>query len=82
MPMICVTVHLHTVLQRSTAEGPVRKLPVTLPPGSTLADLIEHLGIEFPTESLLHVVNGRLAQLDQTLHDGDKVNLMPAMSGG
>lgn len=80
--MITVTVHLHTVLQRQTPEGLVRELPVTLPPESTMETLVTHLGIEFPAESLLHVVNGRIAELSQILHDGDTVNLMPAISGG
>jgi hypothetical protein len=33
-------------------------------------------------ENLLLVVNGRMAELTQTLQSGDKVNLMPAISGG
>ncbi len=74
--------HLHTVLQRPTPDGLVSRVQVTLPARSTLNDLVAHLEIDFPAASMLHVVNGRLAELDQVLHDGDQVNLMPAISGG
>jgi sulfur carrier protein ThiS len=77
-----VVVHLHTVLQRQTPEGLVSKLEVSLAPESTLQDLLTHLEIEFPVDSMLLVVNGRLAEVDYVLRDGDQVNLMPAISGG
>lgn len=77
-----VVVHLHTVLQRQTPEGPVSQLEVSLAPGSTLKDLLAHLEIDFPVDSMLLVVNGRLAEVDHVLHDADQVNLMPAISGG
>lgn len=80
--MIGLTVHLHTVLQRQTPDGLVNRLSVSLPAGSTLTDLIRFLEIDFPADSMLHVVNGRLAELDQILQDGDRVDLMPAISGG
>ncbi len=77
-----VDVHLHTVLQRQTPEGMVRRLELTLPPQSTVNDLLSHLAIDFPLESLLLVVNGRLVEEDHVLQEGDKINLMPAISGG
>ena len=75
-------VHLHTILQRQTPEGLVSRLDVFMPQGSTLSDLIEHLDIELAPEHMLLAVNRRMAELDQVLHDGDMVNLMPAISGG
>jgi sulfur carrier protein ThiS len=77
-----VTVYLHTVLQRQTPEGLVRQLKVSLPPKSTLDVLLTELAIDFPLDALLLVVNGRLAELDHILQEGDRVNLMPAISGG
>ena len=77
-----VTVHLHTILQRQTPEGPQRQMKVTLLSGSTLADLIEDLGVELPLEGLLLVVNGRTAPANYILNEGDQVHLMPAISGG
>ncbi len=75
-------VHLHTILRRPSPDGPISRLEVSLPEGSTLGDLLQHLEIELPPESLLTAVNGRTAVLDQFLQNGDKVNLMPAISGG
>ncbi|HIP71679.1 MAG TPA: MoaD/ThiS family protein [Anaerolineae bacterium] len=77
-----VTVHLHTILQRQTPEGLQRQLEVMLLSGSTLADLIEDLGIEMPLEGMLLVVNGRTAPSSHILNESDQVHLMPAISGG
>ncbi|MEW5868970.1 MAG: MoaD/ThiS family protein [Chloroflexota bacterium] len=75
-------VHLHTILQQQTPQGMVRKLSVKLPEQSTLAVLLDTLKIELPVDALLLVVNGRVADLEQALCDGDEINLMPALSGG
>lgn len=77
-----VTVHLHTVLQRQTPEGLVRQLDLDIPPGSSVHDLLAILAIDFPLESLLLVVNGRLVEPGHILVESDQVNLMPAISGG
>ncbi len=57
-------------------------MDVALLSGSTLADLIEDLGIEMPLEGMLLVVNGRTASPGHILQEGDQVHLMPAISGG
>ena len=77
-----VRVHLHTTLQRQTPEGIVRRLDVTLPPISTLGDLLSNLAIKTDDEATLLVVNGHTADTVQALQDGDEVHLIPAMSGG
>ena len=77
-----ITVQLHTTLQRRTPEGWIRSLDVLLPEGGTIADIIEQLGITLSPDALLIAVNGRVAELNQKLADGDQVNLMPAISGG
>ena len=77
-----VSVYLHTVLQRQTPEGVIRQLEVTLPAGSNLLDLFAALQIEFDPEQIMLVVNGVMADEHTLLSDGDRVNLMPAISGG
>jgi sulfur carrier protein ThiS len=77
-----VNVQLHTILQRQTPEGRVDQLQIELPEGSCLADLLERLEITLQSEDLLLVVNGRTAQPDQVLENDDRVNLIPAISGG
>jgi sulfur carrier protein ThiS len=79
---LVVTVHLHTILQRQTPEGPLRVLEVDLPGGSTLLDLLHQMEIKLAGDDLLLVVNGRLAEEGQVLKEGDQVHLIPALSGG
>ncbi len=77
-----VVVHLHTILQRQTPEGLVRRLEVDLPGGSRVADLLYSMEIALPLDALLLAVNGRVADPEQVLEEGDQVNIMPAISGG
>ncbi len=77
-----VTVHLHTILQRRTADGVEREVTVTLPPGSRVSDLLEELAVSLAPSALLFLVNGRVAAIDHPLSDGDEVHLIPAISGG
>jgi molybdopterin converting factor small subunit len=79
---LVITVHLHTTLQRRTPEGLQRRLEVTLPAGSRLADVLERLAIPLDEASILLVINGRAAAPAQPLADGDEVHLIPALSGG
>jgi len=79
---VTVSVHLHTTLQRRTPKGSLRRLDVTLPPGSTLAELLDRLALPRRDDSVLLVINGRQADAEQVLHDADEVHLIPALSGG
>jgi len=74
-----VTVHLHTILRRQTPDGWQRRLDVTLLSGSTLSDLIPDLGVSLPLEAMAIEVNGRPAQPDLMLQDGDQVHLKPGI---
>jgi len=77
-----ISVQLHTTLQKQTPEGLIDRVEVDLPLGSTLQDLITELEINYSLDSLLLVVNGRVAEPSLALKAGDRVNLMPAISGG
>ncbi len=77
-----VTAHLHTILQRQTPVGLVRRLDVELPDSSCVADLLLSLEISLPLDALLLAVNGRVADPEKILEEGDQVNIMPAISGG
>jgi len=79
---VTVSVHLHTTLQRRTPTGSLRRLDVTLPPGSTLADVLDRLVLPHRDDAVLLVINGRQADAEQILRDGDEVHLIPALSGG
>jgi sulfur carrier protein ThiS len=77
-----IIAHLHTILQRQTPDGLVNRLELDLPGGIRLADLLTKLEISLPEDALLLAVNGRVADVEQVLQDGDQVNIMPAISGG
>ncbi len=77
-----ITVHLHTVLQQNTSQGPRSKLEMDVSPGTTLGDLYSSLGLTMGVEHLLLMVNGKLVDLEQPLAGGDDVHFIPAMSGG
>jgi molybdopterin converting factor small subunit len=79
---LVVVVHLHTVLQRKGPEGSISRLVVELPTESDLAALLRLLEIQMDPEELLLVVNTRTAALEQVLHNGDEVHLIPALAGG
>ncbi len=77
-----LTVELHTVLREQVHPEAGGPLQVDLPAGSTLADLLRHFSIILPVDALILVVNGRVAGVDTPLHPGDRVDLIPAISGG
>ena len=77
-----VNLHLHTLLQRPSPNGLIRRLEVELPPGATLEELLTREGIVVDLEHYLLVVNSRNVEPDQVLNDGDHVDLIPAISGG
>ncbi len=62
---------------------------VELPEGATVAALLEQLRATAPENAPVHLlrgiavgVNAEYAQAGQILHDGDKVGLLPPVSGG
>ena len=77
-----VSVYLHTILGRQTLDGIQRQFEVDLPPGSTLEDLLQQLQVSLAPDQIMLAVNGVMADERQSLADGYRVNLMPAMSGG
>jgi sulfur carrier protein ThiS len=80
--MLTVTVLLGTILQKKTPQGNQRRLKVSLKDGAAILDLIYHLDLEIEPDYLLLAVNGRTAEVDQVLAEGDKVHLMMPISGG
>ncbi|MBN2145877.1 MAG: MoaD/ThiS family protein [Anaerolineales bacterium] len=77
-----VEVHLHTTLARQTPEGYVSCVDMEIAEGSMLGDLLKQMGFEIDDDHTLLVINGRLAEREQALGEGDVVHLIPALSGG
>jgi sulfur carrier protein ThiS len=56
-------------------------MDVELPQASTLADLIDHLGLP-PEKVRVTFVNGRVRPRDHVLASGDEVGIFPPVGGG
>jgi sulfur carrier protein ThiS len=56
-------------------------LDVELPEESTLADLVDHLGLP-PEKVRVTFVNGRVRPRDHVLVPGDEVGIFPPVGGG
>jgi sulfur carrier protein ThiS len=69
-------------LQQQTENGLTSLLETNLPSGSTVADLLKHLQVDLNPDAVLLVVNGRVVGLEFVLNEGDRVNIMPVISGG
>ena len=75
-----VTVQLYATLRK---YGPPQEgaFPVDLVEGDRVARVLEILGISTDVEKVI-LVNGRPAEQDSVLGEGDKVVLFPPVAGG
>lgn len=75
---ITVCVVPHAILRKLVAgEDPI---DLSLPAGSTVLDVCEALG--FPKMELVYSRNGQIAAERDVLKDGDRLDIIPAISGG
>jgi sulfur carrier protein ThiS len=57
-------------------------MELSLPEPCSVGDLLSLLEIELHPEDLILAVNGRMADTTLVLKQGDRVDLIPAISGG
>jgi molybdopterin converting factor small subunit len=79
-----VTVRFYSYFKDLTACGETTE---TLPPGSSLDDLLRHLGARFPKlgamqKSALAAVGVDYQDRAYVLQDGEEVSLFPPVQGG
>jgi sulfur carrier protein ThiS len=79
---VTITVYLHTILQKQTAEGVLRSLELSVPEGSKVVDVLVRLEIKIDPDDVLITVNGQVTDESQVLFTGDRVDFIPAISGG
>lgn len=77
-----VHVTLHTVLQEQPDGARRVHLDVTLPHGTTVGELYRQLGLRHPLEEVLLVVNRAIMPAHTALANDDRVDFIPALSGG
>lgn len=78
---ITVKVVFFADLRRFLPRGANGPQPYSLAPKSTVADLLETIGIA-PDTDLTAAVDGELADRETELHDGAEVMLLSPMEGG
>ncbi len=78
---ISVTVKLYADLRRFLPKGEDGPLYFTLPAGSTVADVIEQVGVPV-REEITAGIDNELAQRETVLRDGDELLLFTPMEGG
>jgi len=79
---LVVHVTLHTVLQEQPGGKRRVHVDVTLEDGATISALYQHMELRYPMQELLLVVNRRIVDAGHVLEDGDRVDFIPALSGG
>jgi sulfur carrier protein ThiS len=69
------------VMREYLADPRSNKQSVSVPEGARVADLLDRLGVP---QRLIHValVDERRTGLEEVLHEGAEVTLMPPFSGG
>ncbi len=75
-------VTLHTLLQEMPDGSRKVHLDVTITPGTSVGDLYGQLGLRHPPEEVLLVVNRAIVPAGTQVQDGDRVDFIPALSGG
>ncbi len=56
-----------------------KKVEISLKKPGKLRDI---LGVEFPEDRSIVLINGRVGNFNSVIRDGDKVVIMPMISGG
>lgn len=77
-----ITVALYAGLARFLPTGAQgRTATIEVPSGSTVRDVIRHLGMSEDV-ACVPVVNGMRATADRALQDGETLSLFPPLAGG
>lgn len=80
--LIRVQVRLYATLRKYRPElGHGQSLPVNLPEGSTIRDLLLEIGIP-ERETKQTFVNGIIQDVEYSLADGDSLGVFPPIAGG
>jgi sulfur carrier protein ThiS len=77
-----VMVHLHTTIRDRLSQRYKRQFEMELVTNSRVNNLLEMLQIEISEDALIIVVNGKVVSISDTLKNGDRVDIIPAIAGG
>jgi len=79
--VITVKVTFFADLRRYLPKGADGPQPYTIPPGATVADLLQQIGVDAAYDVTV-AVDGELSDREAKLHDGADVMLLSPMEGG
>jgi sulfur carrier protein ThiS len=74
-----IDIKLYGDLKKYAPSGP-SQFSMTVPPATTLADILAMLAI--PGNLHISLVNGRRTEREVRLEEGDTIVLMPPLAGG
>ncbi len=74
-----IDIKLYGDLKKYAPTGP-SQFSMTVPPGTTLADI--HALLAIPGDLCISLINGRRADREIRLEEGDTIVLMPPLAGG
>lgn len=77
-----VVVHLHTVYQKKTEQGMVRRIEFEISSRLPVFRLLQELQVEIATDNTLIVVNGKSESIYYEIKPNDEIHVIPAISGG
>jgi len=79
---MCITVRLYATLRKyEPALSRGAALPLEVPPGTTVGQVVQQLGIPDGVP-LVAMVNAAVCRLDHVLVEGDRLMLFPPVAGG
>ena len=76
-----VQIKLFATLRKYLPSQPNKQLPLELPEGTTIRQVLEQLGIPEPQVAFAFV-NSKRQKLDEPLSDGDELGIFPPIAGG
>jgi sulfur carrier protein ThiS len=77
-----VKISLHTILQKQSPPGPVDQLELHLAENASVSDVLRALDIDMDSSGLILVIDHRVVNENTQLVDGDRLDIIPAISGG
>jgi len=73
--------HVEVKLFATLRKPDVRQGQIRLTDGATVGDLLQRIEIP-PADAAIVLVNGKHAQVERQLQDGDVIALFPPIAGG
>lgn len=78
---VTITVKLFATLKQYAPNGRAEGIPLTLPAGATVRDVVERLDIPHDQAAML-VAGDTYVQPETVLEDGQEISIFPPLAGG